>query len=152
MTINGQIDGTFPGRLPEPSIEGLKGLTDLVRSSGAAAFGVAHDGDADRAVFIDETGRYIEENQEFGLIEQEVCSSTRGAVVTPVSSSRLIEAIAEKKRLPRCLYSCRKYLRCPYNDRACSKRVNRSRSEAKGMAGSYTLITMFCRDGGMTAP
>ncbi len=69
MTINGQIDGTFPGRLPEPSIEGLKGLTDLVRSSGAA-FGVAHDGDADRAVFIDETGRYIEENQEFGLIER----------------------------------------------------------------------------------
>ena len=62
FTLNGIMDGTFPGRLPEPSPEGLKGLAGLVVSSGAA-FGVAHDGDADRAVFIDENGRFVEENQ-----------------------------------------------------------------------------------------
>jgi phosphomannomutase/phosphoglucomutase len=54
FSINAQIDGHFPGRLPEPSIEGLKGLSDLVVSTGAA-IGIAHDGDADRAVF--EIGR-----------------------------------------------------------------------------------------------
>ncbi len=149
MTINGQIDGTFPGRLPEPSVEGLKGLTDLVRSSGAA-FGVAHDGDADRAVFIDETGRYIEENQEFGLIEQEVCSSRKGAVVTPVSSSRLIEAIAEK-------YGCN-VVYTPvgsiYVARTMIGLLEKGEPVAFGGEGNGGLIYpdhQFCRDGGMTA-
>ena len=149
MTINGQIDGTFPGRLPEPSVEGLKGLTDLVRSSGAA-FGVAHDGDADRAVFIDETGRYIEENQEFGLIEQEVCSSRKGAVVTPVSSSRLIEAIAEK-------YGCN-VVYTPvgsiYVARTMIGLLEQGEPVAFGGEGNGGLIYpdhQFCRDGGMTA-
>lgn len=149
MTINGQIDGTFPGRLPEPSIEGLKGLTSLVQSSGAA-FGVAHDGDADRAVFIDEKGRYIEENQEFGLIEQEVCSSRKGAVVTPVSSSRLIEAIAEK-------YGCH-VVYTPvgsiYVARTMIGLLEKGEPVAFGGEGNGGLIYpdhQFCRDGGMTA-
>ena len=66
ITINGIMDGTFPGRLPEPSAEGLKELGALVVASNAV-FGVAHDGDADRAVFIDEKGSFVEENQEFAL-------------------------------------------------------------------------------------
>ena len=69
ITINGIMDGTFPGRLPEPSAEGLKELGALVVASNAV-FGVAHDGDADRAVFIDEKGSFVEENQEFALIAQ----------------------------------------------------------------------------------
>ena len=48
ITINGMMDGTFPGRMPEPTPEGLQPLSELVRETGAA-FGVAHDGDADRA-------------------------------------------------------------------------------------------------------
>ena len=35
--------GTFPGRMPEPSPEGLKPLADLVLET-KADFGVAHDG------------------------------------------------------------------------------------------------------------
>jgi len=54
-TLNCQMDGTFPGRLPEPSPEGLSPLADLVTATGAR-FGIAHDGDADRAVFVDERG------------------------------------------------------------------------------------------------
>jgi phosphomannomutase/phosphoglucomutase len=149
MTINSQIDGTFPGRLPEPSVEGLKGLTDLVRSSGAA-FGVAHDGDADRAVFIDETGRYIEENQEFGLIEQEVCSSRTGAVVTPVSSSRLIEAIAEKNGC-HVVYTP---VGSIYVARTMIGLLEKGEAVAFGGEGNGGLIYpdhQFCRDGGMTA-
>lgn len=149
MSINAQIDGTFPGRLPEPSVEGLKGLTGLVLSSGAA-FGVAHDGDADRAVFIDDKGRYIEENQEFGLIEQYVCSSRKGAVVTPVSSSRLIEAIAEK-------YGCH-VVYTPvgsiYVARTMIGLLEKGEAVSFGGEGNGGLIYpdhQFCRDGGMTA-
>ena len=36
ITLNGIMDGTFPGRLPEPSSDGLRMLADLVVSSGAA--------------------------------------------------------------------------------------------------------------------
>ena len=69
LTINGVIDGTFPGRMPEPTPEGLIPLSELVKKSGAV-MGIAHDGDADRTVFVDENGIYIEENAEFALIAQ----------------------------------------------------------------------------------
>ena len=93
VTINSQMDGRFPGRLPEPSPEGLLGLGDLVRATGAA-LGIAHDGDADRAVFLDEQGQFIEENQEFALIADQVCGERKGIVVMPVSTSRVVETIA----------------------------------------------------------
>ncbi|MBO5119833.1 phosphoglucosamine mutase, partial [Methanocorpusculum sp.] len=54
-TINAEFNGLFPNRLPEPSEEGLANLSALVQATGAA-FGVAHDGDADRAIFVDEKG------------------------------------------------------------------------------------------------
>jgi len=55
VTINSNIDGTFPGRLPEPTPANLDALCRIVRSTGFD-IGVAHDGDADRAIFVDEKG------------------------------------------------------------------------------------------------
>ncbi len=59
VTVNAQPDGHFPGRQPEPVPKNLNELGELVRSSDAD-IGIAHDGDADRAVFFDESGEYIE--------------------------------------------------------------------------------------------
>ena len=59
QTVNAQPDGQFPGRDPEPVAETLGDLRALVRA-GDADLGVAHDGDADRAMFVDETGAHIE--------------------------------------------------------------------------------------------
>jgi phosphomannomutase/phosphoglucomutase len=59
VTVNAQPDGHFPGRDPEPVPGNLEDLGDLVRATGADV-GVAHDGDADRAIFFDEHGEYIE--------------------------------------------------------------------------------------------
>ena len=85
LTINGMIDGSFPGRMPEPTPEGLSSLSDLVKMSGAA-MGLAHDGDADRTVFVDENGNYIEENVEFALVAKNICKRRKGVIVTPVST------------------------------------------------------------------
>ena len=56
---------------------------------------MAHDGDADRAVFVDNNGVFVEENQEFALFAQYICQNATGTIVTPVSTSLLIEMIAE---------------------------------------------------------
>ena len=59
VTVNAQPDGHFPGRDPEPVAANLADLRRLVRSTDADV-GVAHDGDADRAIVVDETGTHVE--------------------------------------------------------------------------------------------
>jgi len=149
FTINATLDGTFPGRLPEPTPEGLAPLADLVLSTGAA-FGVAHDGDADRAVFIDNRGRYIEENHEFALVARQVCSERKGIVVTPVSSSLLIEDVAAEQGCS-VLYTP---VGSVYVARKMIELIAGGKAVAFGGEGNGGLIYpnfQFCRDGGMTA-
>jgi len=93
-TINAQVDGTFPSRNPEPTEEVLTDLGKIVISNGAD-LGVAHDGDADRAVFIDERGNFVNEDVLLAIIVKHVLSKKVGPVVTPVSSSQRIVDVAE---------------------------------------------------------
>ncbi|MGB9370654.1 MAG: phosphoglucosamine mutase [Halobacteriota archaeon] len=93
-TINAQIDGTFPSRNPEPTEDVLTDLGKIVISNGAD-LGVAHDGDADRAVFIDEGGNFVNEDVLLAIIVKHVLSKKIGPVVTPVSSSQRIVDVAE---------------------------------------------------------
>ena len=93
-TINAQIDGTFPSRNPEPTEDVLTDLGKIVISNGAD-LGVAHDGDADRAVFIDEGGNFVNEDVLLAIIVKHVLSKKVGPVVTPVSSSQRIVDVAE---------------------------------------------------------
>ncbi|MEM3516678.1 MAG: phosphoglucosamine mutase [Candidatus Bathyarchaeia archaeon] len=95
LTINGNIDGTFPGRLPEPSLENISDLCNAVKAF-KADFGVAHDGDADRAIFVDENGIPHWGDRTFALIEKIFLEENPGeTIVTPVSSSKVIEDIAQ---------------------------------------------------------
>jgi phosphomannomutase/phosphoglucomutase len=149
FSINSQVDGHFPGRLPEPSLDGLKGLAGLVRTTGSA-FGVAHDGDADRAVFVDENGRFIEENQEFALVADYICSRNSGIVVTPVSSSLLVETIV-KKHGGSVVYTP---VGSIYVARTMRELLQKGEKVVFGGEGNGGLIFpdhQFCRDGGMTA-
>jgi phosphomannomutase/phosphoglucomutase len=93
ITINSNIDGTFPGRLPEPTPANLGDLCRIVKSIGAD-LGVAHDGDADRAIFVDEKGQAHWGDRSFALIAEDFLKNNPGEeIVTPVSSSQLIEDI-----------------------------------------------------------
>jgi len=149
-TINGQMDGFFPGRLPEPSPEGLKPLAELVLATGSA-FGVAHDGDADRAVFIDDKGKYLEENEEFALMQKYACrKNPGGVVVTPVSTSKVVEIIASE-------YQCRvEYTKVGSISvaRKMIELAEKGENIVFGGEGNGGLIFpehQHCRDGGMTA-
>lgn len=97
VTINDNIDGTFPGRLSEPRQENLGPLSVAVKREGAA-FGVAHDGDGDRAIFVDEKGAIHSGDKSLTLIEDEVLKSSRGAgIVTPVNSSMSVAEVARRR-------------------------------------------------------
>jgi phosphomannomutase/phosphoglucomutase len=96
FSINGQLDGTFPGRNPEPLPENLTELSRAVVSIGAD-LGIAHDGDADRATFVDEKGQILWGDQSFALIASRVLARKPGStLVTPVSSGRLIEDVVKQ--------------------------------------------------------
>jgi len=98
ISLNAQLDGMFPGRDPEPSPKNLSNLMEAVRSVGAD-IGIAHDGDADRAVFVDENGQVLWGDQSFAIVASRVLSRKKGSVlVTPVSSGRLIEDIAKASK------------------------------------------------------
>lgn len=149
LTLNGIMDGTFPGRMPEPSSEGLKELADLVVSSGAA-FGVAHDGDADRAVFIDEKGRFIEENREFALIAQHICQQKKGTVVTPVSTSLIVEMVVKKEGCT-ITYTPVGSIYVARTMRSLMEKGDKVIFGGEGNGGLIFPDHQFCRDGGMTA-
>jgi phosphomannomutase/phosphoglucomutase len=149
LTLHGLPDGTFPARLPEPSSEGLKGLAELVVSS-KAAFGIAHDGDADRAVFVDENGKFIEENEEFALMASYICQQEKGAVVTPVSTSLMVEKAAKNEN---CTITYTP-VGSIYVARTMRSLIDNGKTVVFGGEGNGGLIFprhQFCRDGGMTA-
>lgn len=96
LTLGAQPDGTFPWRNPEPLPEALTELSDLVRKTGAA-FGAAHDGDADRIVFTDENGEFVNEEVLLAMMTKYMLEREKGPVVTPVSSSQRMADVAKEK-------------------------------------------------------
>jgi phosphomannomutase/phosphoglucomutase len=92
LTVNAQPDGRFPGRDPEPVSGNLADLCRLVRTSDAD-LGVAHDGDGDRAIFVDEDGEVIEGDAALAALAA-VELGPGDAVVTAVNASQRLVDVA----------------------------------------------------------
>jgi phosphomannomutase/phosphoglucomutase len=92
LTLNGQPDGAFPGRMPEPTADHLGDLMRLVPEVHAD-LGIAHDGDADRATFVDETGAFVVGDKSLALLAGAAVRGRGGTVVTPVSTSSLLDDV-----------------------------------------------------------
>jgi phosphomannomutase/phosphoglucomutase len=94
-TINANVDGTFPGRMPEPRPENLQDMSAIVKAVGAD-LGVAFDGDADRSIFVGENGEIYWGDKTFAVVEKQFLMENPNAkIVTPVSSSTLVKDVAE---------------------------------------------------------
>jgi phosphomannomutase len=96
--INMETDGRFP-REPEPVAENLKELEELVRRTGAA-IGLATDPDVDRLSLVSGEGRAIGEDYTLALASTLVLRHRPGAVVTNLSTSRLLDDVAERADVP----------------------------------------------------
>lgn len=73
-TLNANPDGRFTARNAEPVPENLVNLISLMKS-GRFDLGIAHDGDADRAVFIDEKGNFIDGDRMLALITKYIAKA-----------------------------------------------------------------------------
>ncbi len=90
VTVNATPDGFFPGRQPEPVASRLDDLRTLVTAADADV-GIAHDGDADRAVFVDETGAFVAGEASFAALAAAELGPGDTAVAAVNVSQRLVD-------------------------------------------------------------
>jgi len=91
------LDGSFPNHEADPLKEkNLRDVMARVKDTGAD-LGVAFDGDADRCMFVDETGKPVSADMITALIAPEVLKKYPGAaVVYDLRSSRVVADTIEK--------------------------------------------------------
>ena len=94
VTLNANPQGDFPGHPSEPTEENLKDLISLMVTV-KADIGIAHDGDADRTVFIADDGNFVNGDKSLAIMSRYVLGDSKGQVVTPVSSSSMVEEVVK---------------------------------------------------------
>lgn len=142
-TLNANPDGRFSSRNSEPKPENLGNIMALMKS-GQFDLGIAHDGDADRAVFIDEKGNFVDGDRSLNLAIRSVVG--RGdRVVTPVSSSDAIEEI--------CRNAGAELIRTKVGAPVVSRTMIREKATIGGEENGGVIYGkhQYCRDGAMTA-
>ena len=88
-------DGRFPNHEANPLHHAtLKDLQEKVRQ-GNYAFGVAYDGDADRAGFVDEKGEIIPMDLITALVAQDVLATRKGVIFYDLRSSWVVKEVIE---------------------------------------------------------
>lgn len=91
VPLSCELDGTFKDRPSEPSPPNAKRAMEAVKTH-QANLAILQDGDADRAVFIDENGDYVWGDQTLALAAlHELKRHPKGSIVcTAVSSSTCV--------------------------------------------------------------
>ncbi|GAB6877856.1 phosphopentomutase/phosphoglucosamine mutase [Halorubrum gandharaense] len=131
VTLNGNVDGHFPGRGSKPTPETLRDLRAFIadanegvdrpgrppaEGAGAGAgedgvgesiaespegfaFGIGHDGDADRIVIIDADGEVVHEDTVLAMLAELYTRESEAddpvVVTTPNASGRIDERVRE---------------------------------------------------------
>ncbi|MHC5033825.1 MAG: phosphomannomutase/phosphoglucomutase, partial [Planctomycetota bacterium] len=90
-------DGRFPDRSPNPSrAEAVTAASTRVREVGAD-FAICFDGDADRAVFLDERGGFVGGEEALILFARDVLCQEPGApIVYDLKSARIVPREIER--------------------------------------------------------
>lgn len=97
FTLNSNIDGDFPGRGPEPTVDNLTSLSNMVRDLHAD-FGVAYDGDGDRSLFCDEKGIIHPGDKTAAvLVKYLINEKHNGAeIICPLNTTLNVQLVADE--------------------------------------------------------
>lgn len=138
ITINSNIDGHFPGRPPEPVDENLADLRHAVVSMHAD-LGIAHDGDADRMVAIDDKGQFLGGDQLLALFAKKYAKKK---VVVTVDASMAIDDFVDGK-----------VVRTRVGDVFVSEAVKKQKAQFGGEPSGTWIFPdqSFCPDGILAA-
>ncbi len=98
--IRGEMNPGFGGVHPEPIGHYLGALAGAI-AMGSGGFGLATDGDADRIGAMDERGNFVDPHKIMALALRYLYNKRgwRGSVVRTVSTTRMIDRLAEKYNL-----------------------------------------------------
>ena len=86
------MDGTFPNHEPNPLVhKNVVALEELVKKTGADA-GVIYDGDADRVMFVDETGHFVSPDLMIAVLGHYFIGERgeKGIVIQDIRSSKAV--------------------------------------------------------------
>lgn len=95
ITVNGTIDGDFPGRGSEPTTSNLS-LMSFVAKETNSDIGAAFDGDGDRSIFCDEKG-IVSWGDKTGTLLAKYLISTKhpkAKIVCPINTTHILTKIA----------------------------------------------------------
>lgn len=101
--INNWRDPLFGGHLPEPNLENMKDLLEIIKTE-EFDLGLATDGDADRFGVVNPDGQFISANEVIFLLTDYLIN-TRGkasSVARTVATTSMIDKIAQKHGM-RCI-------------------------------------------------
>jgi phosphomannomutase/phosphoglucomutase len=96
ITVNGTVDGDFPGRGSEPTPSNL-GLMCFVAKETNSDIGAAFDGDGDRSIFCDEKG-IVSWGDKTGTLLARYLILTKhpkAKVVCPVNTTHILTKVAQ---------------------------------------------------------
>ena len=94
LAVNDDPSAPFPHR-PEPKPETMAQLKAVVRAGGAD-IGFAHDADGERIGLVTADGEALSEERTLTLASAIALSHVPGAVVTNVSTTRAVDAVAKR--------------------------------------------------------
>mgnify|MGYP000035207373 CR=1 FL=1 len=101
-TLGAEPDGRFPSRPSEPTAGTCDALATHVAATDAD-LGIAHDGDADRTMAVDDRGRFCAGDELFALFAGDAVADG-ATVVAPVGASLVVDDVVEQAggRVERC--------------------------------------------------
>lgn len=97
LALNSNPDGHFRARNPEPKEENLGLLMQTVKDWGAD-LGIAHDGDADRMMAVDDKGRFVGGDQLLAIF---AVHEKADSIVVPVDTSMMVDDALPDTRIIR---------------------------------------------------
>ena len=143
--LNDTLDGNFPGHAPNPlEVENCAQLMKAVKAGGLDA-GVIFDGDADRVMFVDETGAFVQPDYLIPVIARAFLGREPGAtVIYDIRTSRGASETLHDEGAETVMWKV---------GHAFAKKLMRERKAVCGgeFAGHYYFRDFFCCDSGELA-